>query len=414
MAKASRKRGKARWRSIDTSEVEAAAAEKSTAERQGKTVESLPNDSLFFIDKAKAQPEKPRSGKQRAKEKVLRSRALADASQVQPVVWAPVPKKRKSLGSDRAGEPATAAAQGAGGLVDLWGSEPAPTKDEDFEDEAQAIASGKRTPYGYVRPAKRRKAEPPRNIPLVEVDAPGCSYNPDREHHEDIVAAAVAEEIQKDINAGMRGKGPPKHVSWQPEVDPLLQLQEDAWEEDDDGDAEEDLKASGGHAPARQKGKKTAADRNRAARAKEQDAAVGVKQKLKQQRRDLQNMKLLEQELQDMEAEKTHRRQRRDAIKAEKALTEPPRLGKLKYEKAPVQVLLSSEITGSLRKLKAAPMLAKDRFKSLQKGGIIEPRLPAVQRRRRKGKTYVQGERGERIRESHDELMKARTGKKQV
>ena len=32
-------------------QVEAAAAEKSTAERQGKTVESLPNDSLFFIDK---------------------------------------------------------------------------------------------------------------------------------------------------------------------------------------------------------------------------------------------------------------------------------------------------------------------------------------------------------------------------
>ena len=36
------------------------------------------------------------------------------------------------------------------------GSEPAPTKDEDFEDEARAIAAGKRTPYGYVRPAKCR------------------------------------------------------------------------------------------------------------------------------------------------------------------------------------------------------------------------------------------------------------------
>ena len=59
----------------------------------------------------------------------------------------------------------------------------------------------------------------------MEVDAPGCSYNPDKEHHEDIIAAAVAEEIQKGINAGMRAKGPPKHVSWQPEVDPLLQLQ---------------------------------------------------------------------------------------------------------------------------------------------------------------------------------------------
>lgn len=39
-----------------------------------------------------------------------------------------------------------------------------------------------------------------------------------------------------------------------------------------------------------------------------------------------------------MEAEKEHRRQRREAIKSQKVLTEPPRLGKLKYEKAPVQV----------------------------------------------------------------------------
>ena len=37
-------------------QVEAAAAEKSTAERQGKTVESLPNDSLFFIDKVNYLP----------------------------------------------------------------------------------------------------------------------------------------------------------------------------------------------------------------------------------------------------------------------------------------------------------------------------------------------------------------------
>jgi hypothetical protein len=59
----------------------------------------------------------------------------------------------------------------------------------------------------------------------VEVDAPGCSYNPDREHHQEIVAAAVAEELQKGLNILMRSKGPPKHVSWQPEADPVLQLQ---------------------------------------------------------------------------------------------------------------------------------------------------------------------------------------------
>ena len=59
----------------------------------------------------------------------------------------------------------------------------------------------------------------------MEVDAPGCSYNPDREHHEEIVAAAVAEELQKGLDAEMRSKGPPKRVSWQPEADPVLQLQ---------------------------------------------------------------------------------------------------------------------------------------------------------------------------------------------
>ena len=57
-------------------------------------------------------------------------------------------------------------------------------------------------------------------------------------------------------------------------------------------------------------------------------------------------------------------------------------------------------------------MLAKDRFKSLQKSGIIEPRLPAVQKRTLKRRTYIQGERGERIREGHEELMKSRKGKK--
>ena len=59
----------------------------------------------------------------------------------------------------------------------------------------------------------------------MEVDAPGCSYNPDKDHHEEVVAAAVAEEMQKGLDVEMRAKGPPKHVSWQPEVDPLLQLQ---------------------------------------------------------------------------------------------------------------------------------------------------------------------------------------------
>jgi len=79
-----------------------------------------------------------------------------------------------------------------------------------------------------------------------------------------------------------------------------------------------------------------------------------------------------------------------------------------------MQVLLSSEISGSLRKLKAFPMLAKDRFKSLQKSGIIEPRLPTGQKRKVRRKTYISGERGEKIREGHEALIKERKAKQGV
>lgn len=69
------------------------------------------------------------------------------------------------------------------------------------------------------------------------------------------------------------------------------------------------------------------------------------------------------------------------------------------------QVLLSEEIDGSLRRLKGAPMLARERFAALQKRGIIEPRLPAGAQKRRRRKTYVSGQRGEAARAGHEELM---------
>lgn len=65
---------------------------------------------------------------------------------------------------------------------------------------------------------------------------------------------------------------------------------------------------------------------------------------------------------------------------ADKAAVTAPKLGKLKYEPGPTAVLTSDEVTGSLRKLKACPLLASDRFKSLQRRGLIEPRKPALKR----------------------------------
>lgn len=55
-----------------------------------------------------------------------------------------------------------------------------------------------------------------------------------------------------------------------------------------------------------------------------------------------------------------------------KEAIEPPKLGKHKFVPLPLQVLASDDVTGSLRQLRTTPVVVKDRFKSLQKRGLIQ------------------------------------------
>lgn len=57
---------------------------------------------------------------------------------------------------------------------------------------------------------------------------------------------------------------------------------------------------------------------------------------------------------------------------------------------------MSEEIDGSLRRLKGTPVLTKDRFKTLQKRGVIEPRVRLAKAQRRKAVTYQTGDRLEK------------------
>ena len=51
-------------------------------------------------------------------------------------------------------------------------------------------------------------------------------------------------------------------------------------------------------------------------------------------------------------------------------------------------------------------MLTKDRFKALQKQGLIEPRVRIEQMTRRKRVAYQTGDRSEKIKEGHEDTMK--------
>ncbi|KAK2431060.1 ribosome biogenesis protein NOP53 [Trifolium repens] len=64
----------------------------------------------------------------------------------------------------------------------------------------------------------------------------------------------------------------------------------------------------------------------------------------------------------------------RQVAKQEKLKACPPRLRKHKFQPAPVQVLLSEEINGSIRKLKGCCTLLKDRYKNIEKRGLIVPK----------------------------------------
>ncbi|KAJ7297219.1 hypothetical protein O6H91_Y072500 [Diphasiastrum complanatum] len=85
-----------------------------------------------------------------------------------------------------------------------------------------------------------------------------------------------------------------------------------------------------------------------------------------------------------------------------------------RFKPEPVQVLLSEEVTGSLRQLKGCYTLAKDRFKSLQQRGILEPRLPSRKKARKSWVEYEPGTKGQKEREMHEATLAERALRKQA
>ena len=73
-------------------------------------------------------------------------------------------------------------------------------------------------------------------------------------------------------------------------------------------------------------------------------------------------------------------------------------------------MLLSEELHGSLRKLRSHPRLLQDRYSSLQKRGIIEPRVP-IKRRKAKRIHFQTGDRADRIAEGQAEINALRKRK---
>lgn len=408
---ASRK-GKKAWRKhIDLSSTEAALEDLREQERaEGVPAHKRSNAELFMEDRSGQETTLARQAREKRKlksqeilahrsavpamqQKARSSFQLPDDSSAAKAAAAGLPpkfKKRLRMLASRPHEGIQGEAErGHAGRLqsdavlaekhDLWGEAPK-TQQNDWiapatKDPVHRPSSMQHEPYAAAR-----------SMPAVSVPHPGTSYNPDFDSHEALVqsayekakAAELDEQQAQELHE--RWKGVTKGV-------PLpLDLPLDAHDEEEDEKVEQE-----GAAP-KMPARKTAAQRRREARAKEQYT-------LAQQRRKERRIQGMMSELPNhMKQAKREAKTRAEVVEQRRQQKEErlrsqgmagTRVGKHAVPTQRVDVQTGDELSDSLRRLRPEGNLFWDRFQSLQARGLAEARKPVLPtRQRRKLKTY--------------------------
>ncbi|KAM9812435.1 ribosome biogenesis protein NOP53 [Syngnathus typhle] len=259
---------------------------------------------------------------------------------------------------------------------DIWGLESKNTADPWYLQQ-----TGKKP---VKRPEKLN--EKPSILPAVEVIAPGGSYNPDFFSHQALLQEAHNVEVKKKkvkdkINRQLSVKKADKATQetvFHEEVEGLVEEDED--EEIPAVGEEEGGGVGGGIALAEKKTEKQR-KKEKAAKMKEQQRLAVKDQTSKRQQ--LFQLRSIKDTIKQQE-KRTAARQKKRKAKMEAEKSQPRRLGKLKFHPEDLEIKLSDELTSSLRQLKPEGSILKDRFKSLQKRNLIEPRERAKFKRKYK------------------------------
>ncbi|KAK1285831.1 Uncharacterized protein QJS10_CPB20g00163 [Acorus calamus] len=323
MAKTKKKtsrKGKKEWRANISTEDIGDYFEKTTKDAlSGGALDSVPSDSLFFLDKSSDVSVKKKIEKNR--EKVLRCESLLQRNAfVKPVPSSTLKKCMKTRKTIKL----KAESQDGGKDKMMEALEPL----DIWNDKGNVDVKAKKKPKPSI-------------IPAVEVEPPGCSFNPSFDAHQDALAQAVADEMQKIYKDELGPQPVPLTV-----VGEVVDEDEKYFLDADDGnsdDLDEDINNNANDNPIQSRSSKTKrvtrVEFNRRARRKERLKAEAEAKKVESISKEIDG-----------------------------------------FEPAPLQVLLSEEISGSLRKLKGCCTLSRERFKSLEKRGLI---VPGTKRRRR-------------------------------
>ncbi|TWW76714.1 ribosome biogenesis protein NOP53 isoform X1 [Takifugu flavidus] len=266
-------------------------------------------------------------------------------------------------------------------FYDIWGQESKPVGDLWYLQQ-----TGKQL---VKRP--ERLNEQPSVLPAVEVIAPGGSYNPDFFSHQALLQEAhdvevkkhkAEEKIERQL-AFDKDDTATEETVFKEQVEGLV-------EEDDDAEAaeaanEQDHVAVGAITLSE---KKTERQRKKEKAEKLKDQRRLAERQQTGQQQQLYQLRSIKSSIRQQE-EKTKARRNERKAKQEAQKSQPRRLGRLKFQAPDLEIKLSDELAGSLRQLKPEGSVLSDRFKSLQKRNLIEPRERAKFKRRHKLK-YVE------------------------
>ncbi|KAG0175398.1 hypothetical protein DFQ28_000926 [Apophysomyces sp. BC1034] len=248
----------------------------------------------------------------------------------------------------------------------------------------------------YLEPIKVRKVKAPSTLakkpeaalhqPAVVVPAAGASYNPTQEEHQDLLKKAHEVEVQKIEER----KKLDEQMQYRKELENLaheLQQEEDEAAENEVKD-EKDEAAEDDEDKEQVEDRKTRVQRNKERRLRREYVMNQQKNHEKSIRLQVDKLNRIEEELaKRQEVLNKIEEQRREKAEEEKKQG-LKRLGKHYVQEMPIEVQLQDELSESLRQLKPEGNVFKDRFVSLQKRNIIEPRLPVAAHRRYKLKEY--------------------------
>nr|XP_061781338.1 ribosome biogenesis protein NOP53-like [Nerophis lumbriciformis] len=270
---------------------------------------------------------------------------------------------------------------------DIWSQELCDTA-KDSADPWYLQQTGKKR---VKRPDKMNKK--PSVLPAVEVIAPGGSYNPDFFSHQALLQEAHGVEVKKQkaedkINKRLAVNKEDLVTAeniFQEQVEGLVEESEEEEETTPIEEREEDGVGGGAIVLAEKKTekqrKKLKAEKIKEQRRKAVRTLASKRQQLFQIRSIRAAVKMQEQ--------RTFARQKLRKANMEAQKAQPRRLGKLKFQPQDLEVKLSDELASTLRQLKPEGSIVQDRFKSLQKRNLIEPRERAKFTRRYKLK-YVE------------------------